>query len=369
MERLNILMIFECSNKPAGGTRIHVLTLSKALRKLNHKVLLFPIRPLPLDVNLFNVTTFVLQSFICFFEVIKIIQIVKKVKITILHAHNARLPLVLGYFVSRITRIPLVVTIHETWSRANKLNRLYKRADGIIAVSQEGKTILESYGVDETKLVYIPNMVDAGSFGSTAVTKDYGYKVVFIGRLAPSKIGVLKILLEATPRIVQELPATKIWIVGPRGSRFVEISRMARDINDRIGKKVIFFLGYVKDVARIIEAADIVIGVGRVALEAMVHGKPTIVGSSQDGSIFTGGLVNRENVRELEKCNFTGRNYAERMNVQQMATLIIRLLRNDGYRKIVGEFGRKFVKRRFESKGVVLEIISIYFTCLYNRSV
>ena len=368
-------MIYEAlSNARAkgGGIQIHVLLLVKALRNFGHNPLLFRTRPLHSDkISIRLAVNVLMQPFLFFFGIVRVLRIVKNMNIHLIHVHGARLPLILGFFICRITRIPLVVTIHEWRSWANKLNRQYKSADKIIVISQEVKLILENYGVDKTKLVYIPNMVDTDFFGSTIVNQDRSdrsYRLVFMGRLHPSKIGILKILLKATPRIVQKLPATQVWVVGARGSKFLEISRMARDINERIGKKVVVLLGYVKDPAKIIQAADIVIGVGRVALEAMAHGKPTIVGWSQDGSTFTGGLVNKENVYELEKYNFTGRNYSERINAQQMTELIVSLLRNEGYRKIVGKYYKKFVKRKFVIKVIIPEIMSVYSAVLNNRS-
>lgn len=375
IRKLNILMIYEAlSNARAkgGGIQIHVLLLVKALRNFGHNPLLFRTRPLHSDkISIRLAVNVLMQPFLFFFGIVRVLRIVKNMNIHLIHVHGARLPLILGFFICRITRIPLVVTIHEWRSWANKLNRQYKSADKIIVISQEVKLILENYGVDKTKLVYIPNMVDTDFFGSTIVNQDRSdrsYRLVFMGRLHPSKIGILKILLKATPRIVQKLPATQVWVVGARGSKFLEISRMARDINERIGKKVVVLLGYVKDPAKIIQAADIVIGVGRVALEAMAHGKPTIVGWSQDGSTFTGGLVNKENVYELEKYNFTGRNYSERINAQQMTELIVSLLRNEGYRKIVGKYYKKFVKRKFVIKVIIPEIMSVYSAVLNNRS-
>ena len=366
MKELCILMIFEYLGKRPGGVQIHVLTLCKALKERGHDVLLFPSRPLHLRRDIF------VQPFVRFQEMVRIIKIVKKKEINLVHAHGARLPLIMGHLIRRITGTPLVVTIHEAWSRATNLNRQYKVADRIIAVSQEVKTVLKYYGVDKNKLVYIPNMLDPKLFKSVTVDESVSsrcssYRLVFMGRLDSSKIGILKILLGAIPKTVQEVPNAEVWIVGPRGSNFREISRMIRHINEGIGKKVVRLLGYVRNPTRILEAADVVIGVGRVAMEAMAHGKATIVGSSSADSSFTGALVTRESAGELEKYNFTGRNYKERINTQQMAELIVRLLKDAEYRKKVGEFSKDFSAKKFGVNRVVPKIESVYMSCFKQQ--
>jgi len=363
MKKLNILMIFENLGKKPGGVQTHVFTLSKALRKMGHNVSLFSTRPLHFEVRA------LMQHLLCLLVVMRIIRIVRRVNIDLVHVHGGRLPLILGYFVCRMTKRPLVATIHEAGSLATKLNRQYKRADKIIAISQEVNATLRHYGVNKTKIVYVPNMLDEQFFESTGVHRDRDYRVlpstlVFIGRLGATKIGILKILLEATPKIVQKVPIAEVWIVGSAGSNFPEISTIARHINENMGKKVVHLLGYVKNPTKIFDAADVVIGVGRVAMEAMAYGKATIVGSSCGDSTFTGGLVTRENVDELVKYNLTGRNYAKRINAHQLAELIVNLIKDNDYRKKVGEFCKEFAMKNFGVERVVPQIESVYISCL-----
>jgi glycosyltransferase involved in cell wall biosynthesis len=347
-----------------------VLTLVKNLRVLGHDVMVKKIPAMPSeDITIRVLSTFARDLLFSFCSAIEITSLIRKRGIHVLHVHDARIPLILGYFNHKVLKIPLVVTIHSPFAYTSRLNRLYKSANKVIVVSQDLKKSLEDYGVDETKLICIPNMVDTSDrlnsdcFDSARLDEDCSHKLVFVGRLDSSRVGILKILLKATPKILHELPSTQLWIVG-NGPKHTEISRMVRDINERMEKQVVLLLGYRKDAARIIDAADIVIGAGRVALEAMAHRKPVIVGSSRTGSIFGGGLVTAENADEHKKYNFTGRNYAEQMDAQQMAELVVCLIRDEKWRKEVGEFGRDFVVRNCEAKRIVREIESIYIKCL-----
>ena len=357
------MMIYE-GMREGGGVQVHVLSLSKALTKRGFEILLFPVSPLHFEeINLRLVFALLLQPLTCFWNVIKVIRFLKETRIDLVHVHGARLPLVLGWIGSRLTRAPLVVTMHEAWTRANRLNLLYKRANKIVTISQEIKMVLEHYGVDKTKLVYIPNMVEVDFHDRTSVDHEDGYTLAFVGRLDPSKTGILMILLNAIPRVTQELPKTQLWVIGSFGSKYPEVSEKVMEINQVVGKEVVLLLGYAKDTGELIEKADLLIGVGRVALEAMAHGKPVIVGSSWQESTFAGGLVTPENVDEIGKSNFTGRHYSQIMNAEQAAKLIVDLLRNGTYRKAIGDFGRELIKAKFEAKVVAVETGSVYFEC------
>jgi len=361
---MNVLMIYE-GMREGGGVQVHVLTLSKALRNLGIDVLLFPVSPLhseETDLRLF--LALLMQPLLCFVYGISALRFMKETHIDLVHAHGARLPLVLGWLVSKATRTPLVVTMHEAWTRANRLNPLYRKADKVITVSEEIKVVLECYGVDKTRLACIPNMVEVDFSERASINHEGGYKLVFLGRLDPSKTGILMIILDAIPRITQELPATQFWIVGSAGSKYHEVSKKVKEINEALGRKAVYLLGYTKNVTGMIEKADLVIGVGRVALEALALGKPVIVGSAVKGSAFAGGLVTQDNVDEIAESNFTGRDYSQVMNAQQVGKLIVDLLRDYAYRETIGKFGRELIKAKFESGAIASETASVYFECL-----
>lgn len=58
------------------------------------------------------------------------------------------------------------------------------------------------------------------------------------------------------------------------------------------------------DTMKIIEEADVVMGMGRSALEGATAGRLAIV----NGRWGTGGIINQTNINELRSCNFSGRN-------------------------------------------------------------
>jgi glycosyltransferase involved in cell wall biosynthesis len=308
----------------------------------------------------------------CFFDTIKVIGIAKKEKVDLIHVHGARLPLLLGRLVNEITRCPLTVTIHEASSRATRLNRLYKGADKIIAVSQELKASLRNCGADEAKLVYIPNMLGEEWFNWASGQEDCGqgssaHRILFMGRLEPGKIGILRVLLEAMPRILEEFPATQVWIGGQRGSKHMEIGKIVSEMNQKSGKEAVLLLGYLENPVETIRKVDVVVGVGRIAMEAMARGKATIIGSSYDDSKVTGALITQDNVDEFMKYNFTGRNWEKTIDANEMAELITTLIKNSDLRKKIGDFCKDFAEKNFRAENVAIEVESVYINCLRQR--
>jgi glycosyltransferase involved in cell wall biosynthesis len=103
-----------------------------------------------------------------------------------------------------------------------------------------------------------------------------------------------------------------------------------------------------------------VIGIGRVALEAMATGKPVIAVSGQAGQLVRGDIVSQETATALAEYNFSGRNYGKRLDSTGMLELIARLLENEDYRKQIGSWGRLFVKQNFDSATIAKLTESVY---------
>jgi glycosyltransferase involved in cell wall biosynthesis len=350
-----------------GGVQVHVHTLESELRRRGHNVVMFPVPPLHLEMVDARLIFYIIeQSFYLLWGILRVFNSVKKEHVQIVHVHGARLPLILGFFVTKIMKIPLVVTIHEAWTRANKLNRQYKFADRVISVSHESEAVLRSYGLDWNKLTCIPNMVDEVPPELHRISGNNNHNITFVGRLDPSKTGILEILLDAAPRIIRRFPHIQISVIGSHGQSYADVRTRVEAVNISLGENIVELLGYVRNPFKMLQKADVVIGVGRIALEAMSCGKPVIVGSSSNGRVFTGGLVTGDNATELEKHNFTGRSFSKRVDAQQMADIIISILENEDYRTELGEFGREFIQRRFATSLVVDNIVSVYLDCL-NR--
>jgi glycosyltransferase involved in cell wall biosynthesis len=261
---------------------------------------------------------------------------------------------------------------------ALKINRpKVKEIKRFIAISSFQKTVISrNLGLNNDAVVVISNPIDLKKFSPSACTKELirryekelgvnfgSNKIVHISRLSIDKLSSVLNVIHATPKIITEFPNTQILLVGD-GEFFDYVNKIARKIDHRLGKPAIIVTGAIKgeDMPKIIALGDIIIGVGRVALEAMACGKPVIVAGSLIGRYGGnyGGVITPNNVSRLRVHNFSGRNSYERTTPQNIAKDCIRLLADEKCRLSLGRFGREYVEREHDIKDIVNQVEDVY---------
>ena len=338
-------------------------------------------------------------------------KIIEKEKPDILHAHGWILYSVLP-FIRKYT-VPLIATLHdyslicpnrsgeickqrltnrciscgkEMYGTLKSLMVYYalkmnkprlKQVHRFIAISSFQKSIFCKYlGLNDNDIVVIPNAIDLKRFSpSTCIkqseriyerqpgVKSDSNKIVHVSRLSLDKLNAILNVINATPRIIKEFPNTQLLLVGS-GEFFDYANKLAEEINHQLNREGIIMTGAIKDegVPKIMGLADIVIGVGRVALEAMACGKPVIVAGSTLGPFGGnyGGIVTPSNIAELKVHNFSGRNSFERANPRKIAEACVRLLADKEYRLFLGRFGREYVKKEHDARKIVGQVEAVY---------
>lgn len=259
-----------------------------------------------------------------------IIQVVEKYRIDILEFNNhnylTAIPLL---FVRRRIKIPVAMSVDGlvglTWVYGNKLidfvalmytfsvgKQLLKRADGFRLSNAALGQHLARLGIPQSKFQVVYNSIDRLVFhpGYERELKrdELGIKpedrvVIYVGRLDPVK-GVHYLLL-AAKNILERKKNLKFLIVGD-GSMRKTYEEMVSDFKENI-----IFTGLRRDVAALLNAADIMVlpsiseGCPNVVLEAAATATPII--ASNVGGVpellthgETGFLVPPKNVKELE---------------------------------------------------------------------
>jgi glycosyltransferase involved in cell wall biosynthesis len=325
-------------------------------KKLSDNVFVYPI-------NSGNLLSFALRAY----RFSK--NIFRKNKIDIITTQDPFFTGVVGYFLRKRYKVPLIVQLHSDflnnkyWLMESKLNYLLniigkfvvKKADGIRVVSKSIKEHLINLGISPEKIFIIPIFTDTEKFikSDLTVRKKYSaYKniVLFVGRLMPVKN--LSMLLNAVPLILTKHPQTLFLIVG-EGSEKARLEMLVNELN--IGSNVIFEGNVSYDrLADYYASCDIFVlpsnyeGWGRVVIEALASGKPVIM---TDVGCANDIVINGENGFVIKRNDHF-----------LLAQKIIYLIENPLLRKKMGENGRKLVTQKLDVKKNTYKFTEMYIT-------
>jgi glycosyltransferase involved in cell wall biosynthesis len=104
------------------------------------------------------------------------------------------------------------------------------------------------------------------------------------------------------------------------------------------------------------DAADVVIGTGRVALEAMACAKSVI----SAGVAGFCGIVQQKNMNQMIQCHFGDHGAAAPISTEKVSSDINSLLSNPNRARGFGEDGLKAVKRQFSIDNVGSRLLQLY---------
>jgi len=292
-----------------------------------------------------------------------------------------------SYFVKKpkILHCHGMYQAHVFYKKNILCNCLLRKFQYYICISNELLELLLDLGINKEKISVIPNPINLEEFSAVTEMNDpLAYdeslnfnrntkKIVYVSRLSSDKLIAIKSTIKAVPKIVEEIPNAQIILVGD-GPYFSYVKTLTERINKQLNRKAVIMTGAIKDpigagrMAKIMNLADVIIGIARVALEAMACGKPAIIAGSVLGPLGGnfGGIVTKENVTQLKDCNFSGRNSSERTTPDRIAEAVIELLTNDKRRQKIGDFGRRFIEKEHDIQKVADKIEEVYHNTLEN---
>ena len=352
-----------------GGVTNHISSLEHYLTKMGHKVKVIapaskavstfgdrfiPVgkpRPVPSSGSIARVTISLRLA-----PTIK--AILDEEKFDIIHLHEPLCPM-LCTTVLRLSQTANVGTFHAYgaigYSLVKPLNtillkRWFRKLHGKIAVSKPAMELVNKHFPGDYTV--IPNGVDLDCFSSgVSPIDEFGdgkINILFVGRLEKRK--GLDYLLEAHKHIKQEIPNSRLIVVGP-GTRLRNKyeKRVARN-----GLKDVVFVGCVShdELPRYYKTADIVCApatgkesFGIVLLEAMALGKP-VVASNIDGyaSIMTHGVEGLLVPPRDEKA---------------LAQALVSLMASESLRQQMGAKGR-LTAAEYDWKRIVQRVVDYY---------
>jgi len=291
--------------------------------------------------------------------------IVKKHKVDIIHAH-ARIPAWVSQWVSVLTGCPYITTSHGIYSTGWGMGLISAWGQKVIAVSEDVKKhLIAGFKVNPDKIFVIPNGIDLEQFDpsidSSPVEKQLGLKhedlkIVYISRLMGARGEIALRLIKALPQIKDSFPNVKLIVVG-EGDKYESIAKMANQYNEKAPENSVIVTGARLDTPQIMNMADVAVGVGRVALEAMAMEKPVIIA----GEAGFMGILKPENFELAKKHNFSGRGSSMTTDSENIASAIKTLLSDEQLRKRLGSFGREEVAKYFSIESMTNQVLKIYY--------
>lgn len=221
-------------------------------------------------------------------------------------------------------------------------NRILRRADVFVSISEVLRQEFEDHGVPRNKIVAIPNGVDTQAFAPSGpgqkarLRQALGLPVqtplaVYAGRLVSYK-GLFD-LVDAWRDVAQSIPEATLVLVGAGGA---DIDNCERELRDRVaatglGGRIIF-VGAVSNVQDYLKCADVFVfpsrneAFGLSVIEAMAAGLPVV-------SSRAGGLA------DIARSD-NGVLPVEAGNPDSLREALVAILRDETWRRRLGQHAR-----------------------------
>jgi glycosyltransferase involved in cell wall biosynthesis len=297
--------------------------------------------------------------------ILQLAKLINKERPTILHS-NFDMANFNCYFATLFARVPIYVW-HQHNLMGEKLGYIRNiflrllsiQVASIIAISEAVRNDLVLKGAIKQKIEKIYNGIETDKFNSISPAEINRIKEEFnipldaivlisVGQARPEK-GLI-FLIKAFSRAIERCPNSILLLIGGKnGPCYDELLEEAIKLKL---KDKIFFTGMRNDVARILQAADIVVvpslleGLSYSIIEGMAASKPIIASR-------VGGIP--EVVKEGE----TGMLVAP-SDVKGLSDAIAYLTANLSVRVGMGEAGRKVAEEKFNIKRNVEQIFELY---------
>ncbi|MBS4718481.1 MULTISPECIES: polysaccharide deacetylase family protein [Aeromonas] len=221
-----------------------------------------------------------------FWHVFYLVYLIKKHHIQLVHAHS-RASGWSSYVACKLTGTPMITTVHGRQPVHASRKAFHALGFRAVAVCEDiASQIIDNLGVDPAIVQVLRNGIETDKFQPVPAPDNAKPVIAIIGRLSGPKGELCYRLLDE----VLDLDACQVKVVS--GSQVPE--RFVR-FRDRVD-----FVGYVEDVPALMAQCDLVIGAGRVAMEALLCGRPAFA----IGEAKAIGLVTGQNLDEALASNF-----------------------------------------------------------------
>ncbi len=327
----------------------HEGNFTEKVRELNIPIILFPLKKIKNPLNIFN-------SIRCIKYLVKII---KEYKIDLIHANVTGGITFLGGIAARIAGIPLIWHVRVIFSayfgdliQSMLSTKIIVISEGVRKrfwwIPQKNKFVLIYNGVDLKK--FNPS-IDKMIFRNEIGCREDEFLIGTLGRYHPFKS--YEYFVQTATMVLKELPNTKFLIVGRNFHHDNKYLNHLQELSKQLGVEDKFiFMDKQEDIPQVFASLDVFVlptleePFGRVLIEAMACGKPTV-------AFRSGG------VPDIVEDAVTGF-LVKPKNVVGMAEKISYLLKNSNTASAYGRNGRMRAERLFDIKHHTEKIENMY---------
>lgn len=268
-----------------GGSENHLCELANSLDSLGHEVFIAgnsgrQLSRLRKGVRFFPIR---LNEIFLPINVVLLFIYARQHNIQVIHGHQ-RYAIKLASFLGFLTGIPVVATVHgrTKYDLRSKITR--QNLKRIIFVSRFVLHTARRFPEILDRSVYIPNPVPIAD----SIPAGKRNQLSYISRLDGKHFMVIQLLIrEVLPALLKEQPWLTFRILG-EGSCLSAVQLEAESFNQIAGREVCLVSGYEPNIMASMQQSALILGVGRVALEALACGVPVLsVNRNHLGSIVT----------------------------------------------------------------------------------
>jgi len=230
-------------------------------------------------------------------------NIIRKQEISVVHAHS-RAASWISYYALLGTRVPLVSTIHgrQVKHSALKSNAIY--GEKVIAICPElVEQLTHELQMQEHKVLFLPNPLDLEALRNVTRSRTDNNRTIIsvVGRLnGPKGAHISDLVIQMFPHLLERHPTLTIQIIGGEWESFPHAGKeVFADLQSRFGERICY-LGFTRQVLELMADSDLVIGAGRVAMEALALNTAVFA----LGEACCIGLVSDANLSDAIATNF-----------------------------------------------------------------
>lgn len=335
-----------------GGTEGYVINLANRLKKENIQLCI-------LTNECFNKELFVFYDIPIYIFDLKNIDKFKNTlsiipNIMLIQIHMDK-DLYLCPMIKSILNVPIIFTIHGIYYSEKIIQSYSNYLDEIIFVSEYSKKyyseLLEKSYIH--KYLVIPNGIEISndiiskkSFLKKALGIDENSIIlIYCSRLSYNKSKLALLFLESFKKVIKKNKNVFAIIAG-NGNYALSIKNLCQNINKEFNdNNKVFFLGNKFNILSYYFESDLIIGTGRVAIEAMSLGKP-VISFGSNGHV---NIVDNSNIETLVDSNFGDHSFnPEKFNdeliINKLTEYINLLINSTENRKKLGLWNKSYIE-------------------------